>query len=116
MAARLYVDVNVPLSITEGLRRRAVDVVMSQEDGTREFADEAVLQRASALGRVLFTQDEDFFAITAEWQSAGREFAGLIYAHQMGPGIGQIIEDLELLMQCTEPEELRNQVIYLPLK
>ena len=45
----LYMDVNVRWEITTGLRSRGVDVLTSQEDGTREFSDRALLDRAMAL-------------------------------------------------------------------
>jgi hypothetical protein len=40
----------------------------------------------------------------------------LIYAHQLGPGIGEIIDDLELLCVCADVDEVRNRIIYLPLR
>jgi hypothetical protein len=116
MALCLYTDVHIPLAITEGLRRRSIDVLTSQEDGADRFDDERLLQRATDLGRLLFTQDEDLLAIAARWQADNRPFAGLIYAHQLGPGIGELIEDLELLCVCSEVDEVANQIRYLPLR
>jgi predicted nuclease of predicted toxin-antitoxin system len=55
-------DVNVSYPIAEGLRERRVDVLTAQEDGTREMEDAELLDRASALGRVLVTHDDDFLA------------------------------------------------------
>jgi len=52
MAQALYMDVHVPSTVTVGLRRRGVDVLTSQEDGTREADDVALLQRATDLGRI----------------------------------------------------------------
>jgi hypothetical protein len=116
MAQGLYMDVHVPSAVTDGLRRRGVDVLTSQEDATRTADDEALLERATELDRLLFTQDEDLLAIVDAWQQSGRAFAGLAYAHQLGPGIGEIIADLELLSVCADASELANQVIYLPLR
>jgi len=76
MAQAWYMDVHVPSAVTAGLRRRGVDVLTSQEDGTREADDAALLQRATDLGRVLFTQDDDLLAIASQWQQEAREFAG----------------------------------------
>ncbi|HEY7183167.1 MAG TPA: DUF5615 family PIN-like protein [Blastocatellia bacterium] len=59
MSVPQYFDVHVPYAITFGLRLRDVDVLTSQEDGTREVDDDVLLDRASALGRVLFSQDKD---------------------------------------------------------
>ena len=39
-----------------------------------------------------------------------------MYSHQLGPGIGSVIEDLELIVACATRDELRNRVIYLPLR
>ena len=115
MALRLYMDVHVAFAITAGLRRRGLDVLTSQEDGTRENDDESLLARATSLNRVIFTQDEDFLSLAAEWQANSREFCGIIFAHQLGPGIGRIIDDLELLAKASEPDEVRNRVMFLPL-
>ena len=115
MAHILYIDVHVPLAITDGLRRRGIDVLTSQDDGAGRLDDELLLQRATELGRILFTQDEDLLAIAARWQAASRRFGGLIYAYQLGPGIGEVIEDLELLCVCSEVNEVANQISYLPL-
>ena len=59
-------DVHVHAAITEGLRLRGVDVLTAQEDGGRRLRDPALLDRATALGRVLFTQDDDLLREAAE--------------------------------------------------
>jgi hypothetical protein len=74
MTSTLYVDVHVPLAVTAGLRRRGLDVLTSQEDGTTREAEEDLLSRAAELGRTLLTQDQDFLRITAAWQRQGRDF------------------------------------------
>ena len=43
MGHRFYMDVHVPLAVTEGLRRCDVDVMTSQDDRTRETDDQALL-------------------------------------------------------------------------
>ncbi len=108
-------DVHIPSAVTEGLRRRGIDVLRSQDDGTSEFDDEALLKRANELGRVLFSQDDDLLRIANEWHEEGATFNGLVYAHQRGATIGQCVEDLFLIAECCSPAELRNQVFYLPL-
>ena len=59
MSVTLYVDVNVRQAVTDGLRLRGVEVLTAQEDGSRELEDDALLDRATELGYILFTQDED---------------------------------------------------------
>jgi predicted nuclease of predicted toxin-antitoxin system len=108
-------DVHVPAAITHGLVLRGVDVLTAQLDGTTRLSDPALLDRASALGRVLFSQDEDLLAEAARRQRSGRPFAGLIYAHQLAITIGKATNDLELLAQAGKPEDFANRVEYLPL-
>ena len=65
MPFSIYMDVHIPFAITEGLRRRQIDVLRSQDDGTTQLDDESLLARATELGRLLFTQDEDLLKIAA---------------------------------------------------
>jgi predicted nuclease of predicted toxin-antitoxin system len=116
MPLALYMDVHAPMAVTEALRRKGLDVLTSQDDGTATQDDEALLTRADELGRVLFSQDQDFLRIAAGWQRAGRPFAGVLFAAQQGVSLGRLADDLELLLTCCEPEELRDRVTYLPLR
>lgn len=116
MSTKLYMDVHVRRSVTTGLRLRGVDILTAQEDDAGEFDDPRLLDRATALARVLFTQDDDLLKEAARRQETGEGFAGVIYAHQLNVTVGQCIDDLELIAQATEPDEWANLVIYLPLK
>jgi Domain of unknown function (DUF5615) len=116
MLAGLYMDVHVPSAITEGLRRRGINVLTSQEDGTRQAADDLLLTRATELNRLVFTNDDDFLGLAPKWRSIGRSFSGIAFAPQLGASIGRLIEDLELLVLCAHDDELRNRVTYLPLR
>jgi hypothetical protein len=110
----LYIDHNVPSQIAAGLRKRGVDVITCLDDGTTTLDDDLPLDRATSLGRVLFTQDEDLLAIAQHRQQTSREFSGVAYAHQLNISIGQAIHDLELLAKVYEPADMRNRVEYLP--
>lgn len=114
MTISLYMDVHVPQSITDQLRRRGVDVLTAIEDDSAELADDELLEHASSLGRVMFTQDIRFKALAEDWQRQGLSFAGLIFGHQLGGTIGQFVKDLELIALASEPDEWLNTVEYLP--
>jgi hypothetical protein len=101
--------------VTNGLRIRNVEVLTAFEDGASTLDDAALLDRASALGRVLFTQDDDLLAEAALRQTTGRPFAGVVYAHQLRVSIGVCIRDLEIVATVGEPEDLQQRVLYLPL-
>ena len=116
MSLKLYMDVHVPRPITNGLRLRSVDVVMAQEDGAARLPDPELLDRASSLERVLFSQDPDLLAECAHRQEDGLFFAGLVYVHPLKLSIGQIVADLELIAKVYEPSDTNNRVEYLPLR
>jgi predicted nuclease of predicted toxin-antitoxin system len=116
MSVLLYVDHHVPMAITEGLRQRSVDVVTAHEDGRAEQGDAAILERATSLNRAVFSQDEDFLALAHEWLENGREFAGVIYAHQLKITIGQAVRDLELIATVLSDDEMRNRIEFLPIR
>ena len=58
----LYFDVHVPAAIADQLRRRGVDILTAQDDGTAELEDPDLLARSTALSRIPFTQDIRFKA------------------------------------------------------
>ena len=109
-------DVHIPYAITSQLRLRGVDVLTSQEDGTQELDDDKLLDRASVLGRVLVTQDDDLLREATLRQNHARPFVGVIYGHALRLAIGQFVVGLELLARVSGPEEWRSRVEYLPLK
>jgi hypothetical protein len=109
-------DVNVRQAVTDGLRLRGVEVLTAQEDGSRELEDDALLDRATELGYVLFTQDDDLLREAAQRQERGETFAGVIYAHQLQVTVGQCVRDLEILALAGNPEDFANRVEYLPLR
>ena len=107
-------DQHVPRAVTAGLRQRKVEVLSAFEDGASELAGPELLDRATALGRVLFTQD-DLLVEAARRQAVGATFAGIVYAHQQRVTVGLCVEQLELIAKTLGAAELENRVIYLPL-
>lgn len=112
---RLYMDVHVNAAITAGLRQRGIDVLTAQEDGSQRFEDVELLDRATELERVLFSQDDDFLALARYRQSSGVFFAGLIYGHQLAATVGKYVLDLEVVCKVMELEDMINRIEFLPL-
>lgn len=113
MAVALYLDHNVRGAVARGLRARDVDVLTCHEDGTREMPDDALLRRATLLGRVLYINDDDLLREAYAVLAAGGAFTGLIYVHQNGMEIGDQIRELELIAEATDPADHRNRVTFL---
>ena len=84
MPVAFYMDVHVPLAITEQLRVREVDVLTAIEDEANRRPDEDLLERATELRRMVFTHDIRFRVMAEQWIREGRSFAGLAYGHAEG--------------------------------
>jgi hypothetical protein len=111
-----YMDHHVHQSITDGLRRRGVDVLTAFEDGREEEDDETLLERATELERIVVSQDDDLLKIATRWQRSSREFSGVAYAIQQHIDIGGTIEYLELIARLKTADEMRNSVEYVPTR
>jgi predicted nuclease of predicted toxin-antitoxin system len=109
-------DVHVPAAVTLALRQKGIDVLRAQDDGAGTLEDGPLLDRATSLGRVIFSQDSDMLSEAASRQRQAEAFAGVIYAHQLEVTIGQCIRDLELIATAGESEDLVGRVEFLPLR
>ncbi len=108
-------DEHVSRAIAVGVPRRGLDVLTVQEDGRAGASDEQVVDRATELGRVLFTQDDDLLVAANTRQKSGLPFCGVFYGHQLTLTIGEAVGDLELVAKAATAAELMNQVLFLPL-
>jgi Domain of unknown function (DUF5615) len=115
VSVNFYMDEHVHRAITEGLRRRDVDVLTAQEDDRRNTPDDILLDRAMELNRVMFSQDRDLLIEGQRRPVEEIPFAGVIYAHQLLVTVGICVKDLELIAKTTDYEEYANRVEYLPL-
>ena len=115
MAITLYMDHHVERAITTGLRARSVDVLTAYEDGADRLDDSGLLDRATALGRVLFTRDDDLLGEASNRQRTGGHFQGVIYAYLQTADVGTCIRELETIAKAGQPEDVINRVEYLPL-
>lgn len=110
---RLYMDEGVQGPVTRGARRRGVDVLTVQEDPRERAPDPEVPDRATELGRVLFSQDDDLLSEATRRQRASEPFAGVVFAHQR-VSVGRCVEYLELIATASEPEEFEGRVFFIP--
>ena len=108
-------DVHVPRAVTTALRLRSIDVLTAQEDGASKLDDDLLLQRATELGRLLVSQDEDLLREGVRRLREGEDFSGVVYAHQLRVMIGQMVEELEPIATATSKEEWSGRIAYLPI-
>ena len=101
-------DDHVPQAVSQGLQRRGVDVLTTQEAGLLSVSDEEHLKFAAESGRVIFTQDADFLRLHA----AGFSHQGIAYAPQQTP-VSNIVRGLMLIFDLLSLEEMVNHVEFL---
>jgi predicted nuclease of predicted toxin-antitoxin system len=114
---RLISDADVHGHIVTGLRGRhpAIDLVRVQEVGLRTAQDPVILQWAAAENRIVITQDHSTMIGFARARLlAGLPMAGLFVLRQRTT-IGQAIDALLLVDQCSEQHEWQNRIEFLPL-
>lgn len=113
MSLALYMDENVARQITDGLQLRGVDVLTVQEDNHSSYPDAFLLDRATKLQRVMFSQDRNLPNEAERRQAAGIDFSGVIYAHQLFVPTGTCVHDLEIIAKVGNLEEFANCIQYL---
>jgi predicted nuclease of predicted toxin-antitoxin system len=106
---RFHLDENVDPAIADGLRRRGVDVTVTNDVGLTGASDEEHLVFALAQQRVIVTHDEDFLAAS----KSGHVHCGIAYCHVETRSVGQIIGSLLLIADCLGPDEMQNHVEFL---
>lgn len=114
---RFLADENFNAHIVYGLQRRlpTIDIVRVQDLGVGSPTDSTVLELAAGDSRLLLTHDARTLIKHAyERVDAGLPMPGVIEAELSVP-IAVAIDDLMLIAECGEPDEFREQVIYLPL-
>ena len=116
MSVSFYADEHIPDAICIGLANRGVDILRAVDDGMSGSHDEDILDRATNLGRIVVTHDDDYLAIGARKQMNNEMFAGIAYCHQYRLSIGQHISELVLLSATHDPDDTRSEIIYLPLR
>lgn len=115
---RFAADENFDRRIVRGLLRRLpnLDLVRSQEADLSGTDDPTVLQWAADQQRVVLTHDVTTMTHYAyERILHGQPMPGIVEVRGDLP-IGDAIEDLLLLAEVGKPEDLENQILYIPLK
>jgi hypothetical protein len=78
--------------------------------------DDAVLEWALTENRIVVTHHKaTLVGIAYARMATGKPLPGVFAASQSAP-VPVLIEDLVLILECSSPEEWRQQVRYLPLR
>ena len=113
----LLSDENFNGDIVRGLllRQPNFDLFRVQDVGLREVDDPAILAWAASNERILLTHDRATMPDFAYNRlTRGEPMAGMFVVNDRMP-IRQAIDELSLLVDCSEQAEWKNVVLYLPL-
>ena len=114
---RLVTDEDVHDDIIRGLRRRdpALDIVRVVDVGLDHTPDQIILEWAATEGRVLITGDLNTMVGSAyDRVRVGLPMPGVL-ALSENVGIGRVIDDILLVAQCYAADDVKDQVLYIPL-
>lgn len=114
---KLAADENFNNKIIRGILRRKpdIDIVRIQDAGLAGARDPIILEWAAKEDRVLLTHDVSTITGYAyERIESGLHMPGVFEVSRNIP-IGTAIEDILLLIECSQEGEWNGQIRYLPL-
>ena len=114
---RFLADENFNGKILRGVRRERpdADVLRVQDTTIYKAPDPEVLEWAAREGRVLLTHDiETMVGFANERIATGLSMPGVIAARDTLT-IGQVIDDLLLILGASEMSDWDSRVVFLPL-
>jgi len=110
-------DENLDRSVVRGLlrRKKELNIVRVQDVGLSGAKDVPLLEWAAHENRLLLTHDVRTITKHAYARAeAGLRMPGIVEVNSSLP-IGQVIDDLLLLAECSQEQEWEGQILYLPL-
>ena len=105
----IQADEHIPYSIVKGLRARGVDIFSMEEEQLKSFPDEQLLEYCRSHGRVLLTNDRDFFILAQQ-----KDHGGIIYLTSQYHSIGEVIRAVLKLIDAHAEEEFIKAIFYVP--
>jgi len=103
--------------ILRGILRRLpeVDIVRVQDAGLMNVSDKRVLEWAAQENRIVLTHDVNTLVTEAHQRVAvGLPLPGVLASPQMMP-VGPVIQDLVFIIENSQEDEWRNEVVFLPI-
>jgi predicted nuclease of predicted toxin-antitoxin system len=99
------------------LRRQPdIDLLRAQDVGLRTASDSVVLNWAAAEGRILLTHDrETLIRFAHQRVKSGLPMPGVFVIRNRPHQIGQMVEDILLIVLCSSQDEWKDRVVFLPL-
>jgi hypothetical protein len=98
------------------LRKSELDLVRVQDVGLSGASDENLLEWAADDGRIVLSHDgRTMPRYTTDRLNARLSVPGVIIVDDFA-SIGACIDDLLLVVECSEAHEWQDQIVYVPFK
>jgi hypothetical protein len=113
---RLISDKDFNDLVVRGLFRRVpeIDLVRAEDEGLDRAKDPDLLAWAAENDRIVVSHDrQSMIGFAYERVAQGLPMPGLFVVKQ-GVPIGELIEDLLILLLCSAEREWENQVVFIP--
>ncbi|MEZ4943682.1 MAG: DUF5615 family PIN-like protein [Saprospiraceae bacterium] len=113
---RFLADENFNNHIVRGLllQKPELDLMRVQDVGLSGKSDEAVLAWALAENRILLTHDvKTLPSLALQQLASGQNIPGILLAAWNAP-IRKVIDDLLLILECSEQQEWEGGIHYVP--
>lgn len=110
-------DENFNGALLKALKNRIpdLDVIRVQDTDMMGFSDPDLLERLNEMDSILLTHDAKTMPTHVyERINRGLEVAGVVLIRQT-ISIGELAEQLEILILATEPHEFKNVIHYIPM-
>jgi len=113
---RLLSDEDVHDDIIRGLRRREpnLDLVRAVDVGLDHTPDPLILAWVADHERILITGDLNTMVGFAWSRVQAGDPRPRVLALLENVGVGRVIDDLLLVVLCYAPEEIKDQVLFIP--
>jgi predicted nuclease of predicted toxin-antitoxin system len=114
---RFLIDENFNQRVLRGLKQRipSVDYLIVQKTELRQADDTTILAWAAEQNLILVTHDKDTIPKFAyERVRANQSMPGVILVPEE-LSIGRAIDELLIVMECSDQSEYENLVVHLPL-
>jgi predicted nuclease of predicted toxin-antitoxin system len=114
---RLLIDQDLDHVILRGLLLRVpkLDVVTAYQAGLGDASDPDLLAWAAEQKRVVVTHDRRTMPSHASARIAARESVAGVIIVSRRLSVSQVINELEVIVSCSNVEEWENVIKYLPL-
>ncbi|MDS3860006.1 DUF5615 family PIN-like protein [Thermosynechococcaceae cyanobacterium BACA0444] len=115
---KFLADENLDNKILKGLlqKHKSIDIVRVQDVGLSGKSDPTVLAWAAEEKRILLTHDvKTIIKHASERIHQALPMPGVILI-KSPPFLSQVIEDILVIWECTDPIDFDNRIEFLPLK